>query len=405
MIAGMRGGDPAGNVHALAYFVRIDPDDRHRRRLSWTPERSSGVVYHVMMDGVKVVVSDITEAVIRQGNLFPRSVIEVIETSDQNRDELLLNVAVQPDDRVTSSWDAVDGATEYELFRKLAAGSYPTRPLFRAIKGQASYSHIDGPLEDASYVYKLVSYDDDGDSTEDEEPVTIDDARPAAPTNVTGSWNPTTHVLTITWTASVAPDIDHYAIRHNAGTGPIRIDDAPEDTTVLTTWSIDLTGLTGDYEVLIRGVDGDDNEEQNINNIIEFSVILGVAQGIPAAPLQVGAEAIAGGKARISFHYSPSQEGSLSPGGIAKEARVYSDNGTGTMDWVTPVGTVLMDFPVAPTAYTFDTGVLANDTYLFGVRIATDTGGLGVETTNDDTHEVTTNDDVPSATDLVVAIT
>jgi hypothetical protein len=358
-----------------------------------------------MMDGVKVAVSDITEATIRQGNLFPRSVIEVIETSDQNRDELLLNVAVQPDDRVTSSWDAVDGATRYELFRKLSGGSYPTRPLFRAVKGQASYSHTDGPLEDASYVYKLVSYDEEGDSTEDEEPVTISDARPAAPTNVVGSWNPSTHVLTITWTASVAPDISHYFVRWNAGSGSIPLEGAPINSTGSTTYTKNLGGLTGDFQFLIRAVDSDGNEEQNISNIIRIEVIVGVAQGTPAAPSQVGAEAIAGGKARVSFSYFPSQEVSLSPGGIAKEARIYSDNGTGTMNWATPVGTVLMDFPITPTAYTFDTGVLANDTYLFGVRIATDTGGLGVETTNDDTHEVTTNDDVPSATDLVVAVT
>jgi len=406
MIAGMRAGDPAGNVHALEYYVRVDSDDRHRRLLSWTPERSTGVAYHVMMDGVPVVVVDITEAVIRQGNLFPRSVIEVIETSDQNRSEDLLNVAAQPDDRVTSSWSAVDGATRFELFRKLTAGAYPTRPLYRkqVVEGLESYSYIDGPLLDESYTYKLVSLDDQGDSTEDEEVVVISDARPAPPTNVSGSWNPTTHVLTISWTASVAPDIDHYAVRHNGGSGSIRIDDAPEDTTATTSWTIDLTAATGSYEFLIRSVDSNGNEEQNIANIIQLEVINGVAQGIPSAPTAVNAVAIAGGKARVSFVYFPSREVSLSPGGIAKEARVYSDNGTGVMDWVTPVGTVTMDFPTAPTSYSWDSGVLVNDTYLYAVRIGTDVWPAGIETTNDDTHEVTTDDDVPAATDLVVAV-
>lgn len=402
MIAAMRAGNPSGNVRASAYFVRMDPGIPSRRRLSWTPERTIGVVYHVLMDGQDIIVSDTTEAQIKSGNLFPRSVIEVIETSPQNRQERLLNVATGPDNRVICTWAAVDGATSYELFRKEVAGSYG-RPIFKTKRRAQSYRFSDGPLEDGSYVYKLESVDDDGDLTLDEEPVIIS-AAPIAPTSIDASWNPTTHVFTITWGASPSSDVDHYAIRHNSGSGPIQIDDAPEDTTVLLTFSIDLTGLTGGYEFLVRTVDGDSKEEQNIGRLVSIQVIAGVAQGTPASPVNIAANSIAGSKAQVRFRYYPSSEQGFAVGGIAKEARIYYDNGTGVIDFVTPLGLVAMDFPTVPTSYSFDSGVLSNGDYLFAVRIATATAGGGVETTNDEERAVTINSDVPAATNLLVEV-
>ncbi len=402
MIAGMRPGNPAGNVRALEYYVQIEPDNPARRRLSWIPERYVGVVYHVIMDGIQKYVTDLLYQTIKGGNLNPRSVIEVIETSPQNEKESLLNVATEPGNRVRCSWNPVDAATNYKLYRKLAAGSYGD-PIYTAKDDQDVYEYMDSPLTDASYVYKLVSADDEGDNTFDEEPVFISTV-PEPPTNIAGSWNPTTHVLTLTWTASPSSDLNHYAIRHNGGSGAVRIDDAAEDTAPAETWDIDLTGLTGDYEFLVRAVDNDSKEEKNISQMIAIGVVAGVAQGRPADPDSVRAVPISGGKARVLFSYFPSKETGFIVGGAAKEARIYSDNGTGIMDWVTPVGTVLMDNPIDPAEWSWDSGVLANDTYLFGVRIASDTGGIGFETQNTDTHEVTTDDSVPGATDLVVAV-
>lgn len=402
MIAGMRGGDPAGNVRALEYYVQIEPDNQARRRLSWVPERTIGVIYHVIMDGTKKYVTDLLYQTLKGGTLNPRAVIEVIETSPQNESESLLNVMVEPGNRVRCTWDPTDNATNYKLYRKLAAGSYGD-PIYTARDDQPTYEFMDSPLTDASYVYKLVSADDEGDLTFDEEPVNISTV-PERPTNIAGSWNPTTHVLTLTWTASPSSDLNHYAIRHNAGSGPVRIDDAAEDTAGSETWDIDLTGLSDDYEFLVRAVDDDSKEEQNLSQMIAISVVAGVAQGRPAAPDSVRAIAIAGGKARVLFSYWPSKETGFAVGGAAKEARIYSDAGTGTMDWVTPVGTLAMNNPIDPAEWSWDSGVLANDTYLYGVRIATDTGGAGFETQNTDTHEVTTNDSVPGATDLTVAV-
>ncbi len=402
MIASMRGGDPAGNVRPSAYFVRIDPTSPQRRLLSWTPERSSGVVYHILMDGAQIAVSDVVSHTLKIGQIEPRATIEVIETSPQNREESLLHLAALPGDRVKCTWAAVSGAIQYEIFRKLTGGSYGPA-IYRTPVERSTLEFIDGPLDDASYVYRLVSSDLQRDSTSDEEPITVS-ATPLPPTNVSGSWNPSTKILTISWTASVSSDIDHYAIRHNGGSGPIRIDDTPEDTEFTTSWTIDLTGLTGDYEIMVRSVDTDSKEEQSLLNIIPISVVLGVAQGRPAAPDQVEAQGIAGGKANVSFTYYPSKESGFAVGGIAVEARIYYDNQTGTIDFNTPLGTLAMSNPTAPARFSFDSGVLADGDYLFAVRIATGTLGGGTETENTDEHPATVNSDVPGATDLTVAV-
>lgn len=402
MIAGMRAGNPSGNVRASEYFVKIEPDTLVRRRLSWTPERSTGVVYHVIMDGITKYVSDVTYQTIKQQDINPRAIIEVIETSPQNREESLLNVVLLPDDRVLLSWAPVTGATKYNVYRKLGAGSYGA-PIYKTKSGPTAFSHTDGPLNDGSYTYKLEAENDTGGTSFEEEPVVISSA-PQAPTNIQGSWNPATHILTLTWTASPSSDLNHYAIRHNGGTGPVRIDDTPEDTEFTTTWTIDLTGQTGDYEFLVRAVDNDSKEEQNLSQMVAIRVVNGVAENRPSVPDKVDAVPISGGKAEVSWTYWPSRETGFGSGGAAKEARIYSDGGTGTMDFVTPVAVVAMDFPTDPQRYSWESGVLANDTYLYAVRIATATGGGGYETENTDTHEVTTDDSVPGAVDLDVEV-
>ncbi len=354
------------------------------------------------MDGSQVAVSDVDSYTLKVGQYEPRATIEVIETSPQNREESLLHIAALPGDRARCTWTEVDGATQYEIFRKLLAGSYGPA-IYKTSVERSTLEFIDGPLDDATYVYKLVSSDADGDFTFDEEQIVISSA-PLPPTNVSGSWNPSTKILTISWTASASSDIDHYAIRHNGGSGPIRIDDSPEDTEAGTSWTIDLTGATGNYEIMVRAVDTDTNEEQSLKNIVAIAVVVGVAQGQPAAPDEVDAKGIAGGKANVSFTYYPSKESGFVTGGIAEEARIYYDNQTGTIDFNTPLGTVAMSNPIAPTRFSFDSGVLADGDYLFAVRIATDTGGGGTETENTDEHPATVNSDVPSATDLTVAV-
>ena len=401
MILGMRAGNPAGVVVASEYYVKTDPDNFQRRILSWAPERSSGVVYHVVFDGKQYAVSDTTQQVIKAGNLYPTGVVQVIETSPQNRAEVVDNVADIPGDRVRATWEAVSGAVRYELYRKPDGGSYSL--VYRTEESRAVYSYLDtGPLTDGTWYYKVVSYNAQENSTEDEQSIVVS-APPLAPSNVVGSWNPTTHVFTISWTASSSSDISHYAIRHNGGSGPIRLDDTPEDTTSGTSWQIDLTGLSGEYEFLVRAVDSSGNEEQNLANVVVLSVEVGDGLGRPGIPTQIQALPAGSSKAAVSFTYYPSREVRLDDNPIAAEARIYYDNKTGIIDWNTPLDTLDLNFPTAPDRYEWVSGALADGTYLLGVRIATDTGGAGVESQNSDEHEVEVDSSVPGATTLVIA--
>ena len=199
--------------------------------------------------------------------------------------------------------------------------------------------------------------------------------------------------------------VDQYTIRHNSGSGAICVTDSAENSSETTSWEIDLTGLTGEYEILVRAQDEDEKEEQNLEEILRFNVVAGVAHGVPAFPQFIKVVASIGGKVTITWRYFPSEESGEGSPGVAYEARIYYDNATGTMDWVTPLDEQAMSNPTATANYSWTSDALSDDTYLFGVRIATAAEPGGVETQNTDSYEVTTNDDTPGAVDLTVAAT
>lgn len=403
MLTAMRAGDPAGNVEATAKFIQIEGAARARRRLSWTPERTSGVYYHVIIDNYEVarLPAGTTELLLQTQYHAARAAIEIIEVSTQNQYEVLLHVAETPDDRVICTWDHAAGADEYRLYRRVNGTSDWGDAIHTAAAYLDTYSYADGPLTDGTYDYKLEALDDEGDLTNDTELAVTISSTPEPPTNLGWRWNAGAKTLTLSWTASTSADLDHYVIYHNDGSGAVRFDDAADDTEATTSWDFDMTGLSGEYEFLIRAVDADGNEEQGLEAMVAFSVNDGIAVGIPGRPRHIQVPPVAGGKVEVSFTYYPAEEGG-GVQGIAHQANIYYDAGTGTMDWVTPLGSETMNNPTTPERFTFTSGALADDTYLFGVRVATATGQ---ETTNADTYEVTTNDDTPAAVDLAVTVT
>lgn len=398
MITSQLAGDPSGNTLATAIFVEIDPGQPNRRILTWTPERTTGVVYHLLMDAALVKVVRAVEPIrLLPRNHKPRASIEVIETSPQNEDESLLHVATAPNDRVLCTWDAVAGATRYQIHHKVSGGAYGDAD-FDTRRVQDDYSFTLGPLTDAAYVVKLTALDDGGDSTTDEENISIS-STPEPPTGITSSWAAATSVLTVSWTASTSADVDHYAIRHNSGSGPVSLLDAAEDTAAGASWTIDLTGLTGEYQFLVRAVDSDSKEEQNLSQMVRFAVNAGVLEPYPDIPRNVRVDPAAGGKVTVKFSYYPSREVN-GPGGAAT-ANIYNDAGTGTVNYGATVGTLAMSAPTTLQEWTYTSGVLANDTYLYAVRIESTNG---VETTNTDTYSVSVDDSSPAAVDLTVAL-
>lgn len=182
---GMRFGNKFGDPDPQAVYVQVPAEAPGDRLLTITPENSSGVVHHLMIDGFELVQ--------QAGTSFygapqdARDHIEFFETSDQNADENLENVASSASDRVRLTWPeatGMDSGGRYELFRKVSGGSYPSDPLHVFPAGDATYTYEDGPLDDATYVYKLVAYDAAGNTVDSNEPSQAVNAAPLPPSGL-----------------------------------------------------------------------------------------------------------------------------------------------------------------------------------------------------------------------------
>jgi hypothetical protein len=105
--------------------------------------------------------------------------------------------------------------------------------------------------------------------------------------------------------------------------------------------------------------------EQNVN--CEVEIILDGAgndiTNLPAAPSGLSATALANSDIRVSWTELPSS--------VAKQPtgfHVYTDGGTGTVNYATPVATVLFSSGFLSTFQTVLTGLTSGTTYIIGVR-------------------------------------
>jgi hypothetical protein len=112
----------------------------------------------------------------------------------------------------------------------------------------------------------------------------------------------------------------------------------------------------------------------------------------------------------VEFLYDPRYEdpappwGAVAGIGAAVEARIYSDGGTGTVDFGTPVATVNLSGPVAPARYTWTSdGLTPGATYLWVVRIAT-SGGIESRNTRAVGAAVPVPTDVPAAPEIAASV-
>jgi len=229
----------------------------------------------------------------------------------------------------------------------------------------------------------------------DQTEVTIS-STPEPPTSLAVSMVGVT--LTLTWTASTSADIQDYRVYSSDGESKLLLS---ADSVVATvnhptvTWQKDMTGLTGTYIFLVRARDTDGNVEGNIDQAVTIHTVSGAEQAAPNNPQFVTADSAGGGKVTVGFTYIPHS------GYVAKEARVYYDNGTGTVDYTSVVGTVAMNNPTDIDRYSWTSAALVDETeYRFVVRIATDNDPGGIETTNVDEHTATPNSDAPDSITL-----
>ena len=182
MICGMRCGNFVGCPHPTAIFVQIDPDDTEERILSWTPRRTSGMVYRVIVDQEQWASTTDTEA-----DEFPqdaREHIEVLEVPSRNEDEDLTNVLNSPLDTIRHTWSEVTGAARYELYHSLTSGSFTDDPIVELEAGESTYSYDHEDLADDTHYSMLRALDDAGNTIDSDETNNTISAAPEPPANI-----------------------------------------------------------------------------------------------------------------------------------------------------------------------------------------------------------------------------
>jgi hypothetical protein len=373
-------GDAEGHVEvALLLSVPVST----LRRLSWA---MGGTVY-VVIDGALAAESaegyvDLAADVVARGILVAYA--ELFTPLPTPRDEVLLTVSGDP--------------VLHHIERRPSGGSWGE---IAAILGD---SYRDGPLDDGDYDYRAVAEDEEGDeATGNTQSVTIS-SMPDPPSGLDYEWDGETQTLVVSWTASPSADVASYRVRSSAGDELLELTAAPVQESAGLTWTKVFTDETGQWIVNVRAVDADGNEEANISRTISLTFTAGLLVAAPVEPDSVCAVAASGGKIEVGWLYRPWKE--APPGtGAAYEARVYGDSGTGTVDWDTPLDTVLMDGPTSEAAYAWTSGALTDGvTYRFGVRIATAAWPDGVETQNLGVVYATADSDVPATPELTAQV-
>ena len=392
---GMRFGNPFGDVDPQALYVEIPVERAWDRRLSWTPTHTSGVVHHVLIDAEQYAVTNALylDSVPQDA----RAVVQVLETSDQNADEDLRNVATPPLDRALVEWDEVTGTpADYIMDRRVQGASYPSTPLAGLAAGQDSYQFDDGPLNDAVYEWRVKAQDAAGNVAASTDTAGTVSSAPLPPSNLAATI--TAGTLELTWTASGSADIDHYAIYRSDNTGKVQIDAAAHDTEATTTWSEDVSALTGRYAYLVRAVDADGNEEANFSQMVALNLTTGTQILRPNSPSILDARAVADGEVTVMALYLRSGEA-----GVATTVRLFADDGAGGgVDWDTPVATATLTTNATAQAVELtSSGLTGGLTYELGCRART---AATVEDENTDTTEVLTDATAPGTPSVTVTI-
>ena len=357
--------------------VTIPTDDPTRRVLSWPDAWDTR--YAVVVDAQQ---QEVTESPTAPVTGEPREHIQILPEGWAAED------ARSPLDRVRVSWDEASDADEYELYRSTTSGDYDD-PLVRRDAGQDSYGYVDGPLEDDTYYYRLLTRDEAGNERTEEISVTISSA-PEPPTDLSVSVSSGT--LELTWSTSPSGDVDHYAV-YRALDGPIEPWKGPHATPSGSPWSEDVSSVSGRLLYLVRAVDADGNEEAGVEQMVAVDLDAGSELQRPNQPDILRAVPVSGGEAEVEAGYVREGED-----GKAVELRLYANDGAGgAVDYGTILDTVSLNDTTGQSVTLTSSGLSGGNTYKLAVRAATSDG---TEDRNTDTVEVTTDATAPGEANL-----
>jgi len=341
------------------------------------PLGAQPVWFKLYVNGTLYATGRQTRTVVNLGAGAGQVVASVVVVGPANGDEgydPLIAITAPPGNRAQLVWPgaAASGVAVYRVYWDSGTGTvdYDTVKATVRHTGAATYTWLSEPLAAGTYKYAVKSVDAAGNESSATSVATVTLAPwPDQPTGLAYAYAPATDKVTLTWSGGATVNV--YG---NGGSGDIDYD-TPVASGVTSPWTSGALTGAGTFRYGVRAVSGV-LEEKNLT-YIEFELDADeaevnpplVAFGLSATPAEGGTFALA---AKVPTA-RPKVHGRTPP--RPTHLKFYHDNGTGTMDWVTPIATVAVGVGpglVYQAAYT--TGAYGHGTtVLFGARAAAST--------------------------------
>ncbi len=396
-----RPGDPPGDVLTLR-GTKVPASLGGGIRLSWVHDADPDAWFKVFLNQIEQAVTQDHEYVIYP-ILEEQSFFEVLAVGSGNRFADYTHLLEEIDgNKVLLTWTgSTSGDTDfYRIYNDNKTGTIDYGTVIATVDhlGAVAHSWKSDALSEGTWKWAVRAVDDALNVETNVITVTVViDTYPLAPTDLDYTFNDTTDKVTLTWTASPSADIDKYNIYGNGGSGfidyttPLATVNSPT-----VTWESDAIVAAGTYNYGVRAEDAGGKEEFNSDVTVTVKIKdtpIEEIPNLPNAPVGLTLTPVAGGLIQLDWEYD-----TLNQEVVPSLFSVYYDNNTGTMDYVTPLDTVLYSTGITNGRYlmfTFTTGALGDGLdYEFGIRAES---AAGDEEENTVTETATADSTAPNA--------
>ncbi len=205
------------------------------------------------LDNVSSQVAAFNQFQVYQGDLPPLDV------------PIGLSAKAQPGGKVRLSWQAVDGASSYQLYRR-----GPGQPALEALARNAGTEYIDSTPADGSYLYAVATVrqvNGQESLSGQSAPVSVTTIAnaPGAPQNLTLTL--TGQGIYATWQAPLASQVDHYRLYRATGTAINSVEGlSPIKTLIKLTQTYDTSPSPTQGAYVVTAVDAAGNESAISNS-------------------------------------------------------------------------------------------------------------------------------------------